>query len=717
MNVANSALEIAAFTSLRSPPTRARRPALLTAVFALVSACGDATSGSGATASGGTSTGTGGTLPTTSIGATEPTATDPGSSTSGGLCGNGMVDPQELCDTAILEGEPGACVTSCNDGVFCTSDTPAGVGTCSAVCTYDIVEACEAGDGCCPAGCTPESDPDCSTTCGDGVLDAIEQCDVGIPLGMPGSCVLNCDDGLACTTDVLLNPGTCGAECANTGIAACYDGDGCCPVGCDMDTDCTSLSRIKQSVITDNGQEAWARNGYWNGDAYANWTAWTGQGLTQLVPELPGGQAYRGIDYVVLADDRVKVTALQVDGKTAWSRYGTWDGNGYSGWTAWSEQFGDLTQIVPGQPAPQSYRAFDHVALPDGRLKQTLLTFDGKKIWYRYGTWDGAKYTGWTDWSDEFGDLTQLIPGQGAEQSFRSYNHFVFVNNRMKVQVLGEDGRTAWHRYAEWNGVAYANWTDWTDQWGDLSNLLPGKGTDQVFLALDEGALAGVGVPSGCQNGCDDDDPCTADACVGNSCQHALVSCDDNDLCTDDVCVDGVCQNLALSCDDGNVCTIDACENGICQHGGANCDDGNPCTDDMCSGGGCQHSDNDAPCGDGGQCESGTCQAQSCECTFGCKDSCGEACNDGATCADDAHCSDGACVCNGQYCGGKCCPANFSVCGNGEYKCCPITPVACEGKCGSFSPGGGCPVVKCICNPGTVCDDPNKPGGGSCIKP
>ncbi len=34
-------------------------------------------------------------------------------------CGDGALDPEELCDVAIPEGEPGACPTSCDAGSEC----------------------------------------------------------------------------------------------------------------------------------------------------------------------------------------------------------------------------------------------------------------------------------------------------------------------------------------------------------------------------------------------------------------------------------------------------------------------------------------------------------------------------------------------------------------------------------------------------------------------
>lgn len=80
---------------------------------------------------------------------------------------------------------------------------------------------------------------DCTLACGDGVVNAVEICDTGIPAGMPGACPGSCDDSDACTTDVLANTG-CLAECIYTDITGNLDGDGCCPDGsnANLDNDC-----------------------------------------------------------------------------------------------------------------------------------------------------------------------------------------------------------------------------------------------------------------------------------------------------------------------------------------------------------------------------------------------------------------------------------------------------------------------------------------------
>ncbi len=76
---------------------------------------------------------------------------------------------------------------------------------------------------------------------------------------------------------------------------------------------------------------------------------------------------------------------------------------------------------------------------------------------------------------------------------------------------------------------------------------------------------------------------------------HCLVDdvpCDDGDACTEnDTCVDLVCTGTALDCDDDNPCTDDACDSGsgcVWQNNTASCDDGDPCTTgDACAAGVC----------------------------------------------------------------------------------------------------------------------------------
>ena len=148
---------------------------------------------------------------------------------------------------------------------------------------------------------------------------------------------------------------------------------------------------------------------------------------------------------------------------------------------------------------------------------------------------------------------------------------------------------------------------------------------------------------------CDDDNPCSADACDAGTCAYVSVangccvsasdckpgqSCLDNqclgggtpggilcktdddcegalgpiELCMREACGDeGICvveRADGAACDDGDPCTEDGhCLAGACEKGAAvSCDDQDPCTDDSCGAAGCEHSPNAAPCDDGDEC-------------------------------------------------------------------------------------------------------------------
>lgn len=140
------------------------------------------------------------------------------------VCGNGVIEDGESCD-----GDCG----SCDDNNACTQDIVNGSAeTCDVTCSRDVLSACADGDGCCPAGCDNGTDDDCSATCGDSNLDPNETCDP------PSSCPTTCDDGDACTSDLLTgSSANCNAQCATFDTTACANGDGCCPTGCDASTD------------------------------------------------------------------------------------------------------------------------------------------------------------------------------------------------------------------------------------------------------------------------------------------------------------------------------------------------------------------------------------------------------------------------------------------------------------------------------------------------
>ena len=179
---------------------------------------------------------------------------------------------------------------------------------------------------------------------------------------------------------------------------------------------------------------------------------------------------------------------------------------------------------------------------------------------------------------------------------------------------------------------------------------------------------------------CDDGDPCTADACDGGTCVHALLptcggctdalQCDDGDPCTTDACDlgSGVCRHEddpacggctdALQCDDGDPCTADFCQGGTCVYvvvpcgcaTDAHCDDHDACTVDHCADGVCLHEPlpgcachADTDCHDQNACTKDRCLAGQCV-HDAVPDCCQEPldCSDGNPCTWDV-CTDNAC--------------------------------------------------------------------------
>lgn len=160
-------------------------------------------------------------------------------------CGNGILETGELCDMGIVAGA-GACPTSCNDSQSCTTDTLMAAGSCQATCVFTAITTNTPGDGCCRAGATPQQDSDCAG-CGNGTVETGlgETCDTAIATG-PGSCPTACTDANACTSNVLLNAGTCTAACSFPAITMPANGDGCCPAPAahaNNDNDCQPVCR------------------------------------------------------------------------------------------------------------------------------------------------------------------------------------------------------------------------------------------------------------------------------------------------------------------------------------------------------------------------------------------------------------------------------------------------------------------------------------------
>ncbi len=135
---------------------------------------------------------------------------------------------------------------------------------------------------------------------------------------------------------------------------------------------------------------------------------------------------------------------------------------------------------------------------------------------------------------------------------------------------------------------------------GGLTPCDAGVPTEETCNGVDDDCDGSVDEPteSGGNfiNLCDDGNECTEDTCEGvDGCQSSALEgteCKDGDICTvADHCIAGECSGDPVICDDDNPCTDNACtENGGCEYAPnlADCDDGDPCTvADECNAGLC----------------------------------------------------------------------------------------------------------------------------------
>src|SRR5207244_13429815 len=119
----------------------------------------------------------------------------------------------EKCDIGIPEGTPGACPKECPELAKCNPRKLNNSG-CQAECVV-LQLVCMSGDDCCPGNCTDKNDSDCSSSCGDGVVqsDKGETCEPESKTPCKTSDA-DCDDGDPCTTDKLIGSAkNCNALC------------------------------------------------------------------------------------------------------------------------------------------------------------------------------------------------------------------------------------------------------------------------------------------------------------------------------------------------------------------------------------------------------------------------------------------------------------------------------------------------------------------------
>lgn len=152
------------------------------------------------------------------------------------VCGNSVTEPGETCDP------PDSC-PMCPASSACLRVSATGTPEeCNRVCETTAITACAAKDGCCPSGCTPQNDSDCSARCGDGVVDSSvgETCEPSTATPCPQDCA----DGDSCTQDVRSgSDANCNVTCTHVAISEVVGGDGCCRPGSNAsaDSDCPAV--------------------------------------------------------------------------------------------------------------------------------------------------------------------------------------------------------------------------------------------------------------------------------------------------------------------------------------------------------------------------------------------------------------------------------------------------------------------------------------------
>ena len=159
-----------------------------------------------------------------------------------GSCGDGVLDEEtELCDTAIPDGMPGACPTSC-ENMDSDPCQPLVVreSACQTSCEpAPVITEASSGDGCCPEGANSAADSDCTGTCGDGVQEGDELCDP--PESCPTEDTCQVPESATCLVAAVSGSADeCSAECTIRELG-CVNDDGCCGAGCTFgaDNDCS----------------------------------------------------------------------------------------------------------------------------------------------------------------------------------------------------------------------------------------------------------------------------------------------------------------------------------------------------------------------------------------------------------------------------------------------------------------------------------------------
>ena len=293
---------------------------------------------------------------------------------------------------------------------------------------------------------------------------------------------------------------------------------------------------------------------------------------------------------------------------------------------------------------------------------------------------------------------------------------------------------------------------------GDGSPCDDGKICTENDLC-DAGACVGAGKDCSAAGDQCNDGVCNAGT---GACQPAPkpdgISCSDGDACTEfDQCSGGFCQASPKDCSSfADACNVGRCDalSGNCfadpNMENPGCDDGNPCTEfDQCAAGVCGGTAKDCSSA-GDQCNDGVCNAGTGACGPTPKPD-GISCSDGNLCTEFDQCSGGACSATPKDCSSFADACNLAACDAMSGSCvttpnpsnppcddgnpCTVNDECAAGVCagsakdcsaagdqcndGTCNAGSGAcePTPKSdgtVCSDGDVCTESDQCSGGAC---
>ncbi|UCG17296.1 MAG: PKD domain-containing protein, partial [Phycisphaerales bacterium] len=246
------------------------------------------------------------------------------------------------------------------------------------------------------------------------------------------------------------------------------------------------------------------------------------------------------------------------------------------------------------------------------------------------------------------------------------------------------------------------------------------EASDETIVTVGPSDASGGGgapAPTGCtgDGDCDDQDPCTLDACVDGTCENTPVAegtpCNDGLFCNGaETCnAIGECQPGApIGCDDGVGCTVDSCneDSDSCDHApnDALCDntlfcDGAETCDPILD---CQAGSYPCP---GQLCDEGTDTCTTVECTGNSDCDDGLHCNGAETCSASGDCQPGVPVScdDGVSCTVDSCNEDTDSCGHAPNDSLCANSLFCDGA-EVCDPVNGCQAGSPVnCGDGVAC--------------